>query len=240
MRRALLALLAAFLAAAAPAVEGDLVGVDRIDRIDRVIAVVDEDPILASDLERAIRLGLIERAAGESDAALDRRALDRLIEDRLRQHEVGRFGYDAVPVEEADRQVAAVAARFASPAAFAAELERLGLDEQGLRQLLARQLAALAFVEERLGPRVFVGVEEIRRHYQEKLVPELAARGETAPPLEEVRESIRAVLRELRLNEEIERWTEELRREADVVDLLDAPPRPLPPVVETWREKPPG
>ena len=207
--------------------------------VDRVVAVVDEDPILASDLERAIRLGLIERKVGESDAALARRALDRLIADRLRQHEVGRFGYEEVPVEEVDAQVARLAARFASREEFDAELARLALDDGALRQLLARQLAALAFVEERLGPRVFVGVDEIRRYYDGQLVPELAASGQAAPPLDEVRESIRAVLREQRLNEEIERWTEELRREADVVDLLDAPERPLPPVVRSWGETPP-
>lgn len=234
MLRALptLALLALSGASAAAAAEAATL-------VDRVVAVVDEDPILASDLERAIRLGLIERESGESDAALARRALDRLIADRLRQHEVGRFGYEEVPVEEVDAQVARLAERFASREEFAAELARLGLDEGALRQLLARQLAALAFVEERLGPRVFVGVDEIRRYYDERLVPELAAAGQAAPPLDEVRESIRAVLREKRLNEEIERWTEDLRREADVVDLLDAPARPLPPVVQSWGETPP-
>jgi len=36
-----------------------------------------------------------------------------------------------------------------------------------------------------------------------------------------VREKIREVLREQRLNEEIERWTEELRREADIEDYFD-------------------
>lgn len=234
MRRVLLSLALLALAAAPAAAAGESTTV-----VDRVVTVVDEDPILASDLERAIRLGLIERESGESDAALARRALDRLIADRLRQHEVGRFGYEEVPVEEVDAQVARLVARFASREEFAAELARLALDDGSLRQLLARQLAALAFVEERLGPRVFVGVDEIRRYYDEQLVPGLAASGQAAPPLDEVRESIRAVLREKRLNEEIERWTEELRREADVVDLLDAPVRPLPPVVQTWDETPP-
>ena len=56
MLRALptLALLALSGASAAAAAEATTV-------VDRVVAVVDEDPILASDLERAIRLGLIER-----------------------------------------------------------------------------------------------------------------------------------------------------------------------------------
>lgn len=201
--------------------------------IDRVVAVVDEDPILLSDVERAIGLGLVERHAGEGDEALRRRVLDQLIEQRLRVHEIGRFGFEEAPLAEVDRQVAALRARFPDAAAFAAELERLGLDESALRQLVARQLAVLAYVEERLGPRVFVGVEDIRHYYDEVLAPGLAARGEAAPPLETVREQIRGVLRERRLNDEIDRWTEELRRKADVVDLLDAPARPLPPELGT-------
>jgi len=100
------------------------------------------------------------------------------------------------------------------------------------------QLATLAFVEERLGPRVFVGIEEIRRYYEETLVPDLAELGQPAPPIEEVRESIRALLREKKLDQEIVRWTAELRRAADIVDLLDAPEEALPPVVDSWREPP--
>ncbi|KAB2963700.1 MAG: hypothetical protein F9K16_06100 [Thermoanaerobaculia bacterium] len=197
--------------------------------VERVVAVVDEDPLLLSDVERVLGLRLVARQPEESDAALRRRVLDGLIEQRLRLHEIGRFGFEDAPLEEVDRQFAALRERFPDEAGFAAELARLGLDEDGVRQLLARQLAVLGYVEERLGPRVFVGVEEIRRHYDEVLRPELEAAGAAVPPLEEVREQIRAVLREGRLNEEIERWTAELRREADVVDLLDAPQRPLPP-----------
>jgi hypothetical protein len=197
--------------------------------VDRVVAVVDEDPVLLSDVERVIGLGLIERRAQESEDALRRRVLDSLIEQRLRLHEIGRFGFEAAPLEEVDRQVAAIAARFPDKSAFTAELEHLGLDEAAVRQVVARQLSILAYVEERLGPRVFVGVEDIRRYYDEELTPELVARGEKAPPLDEVREQIRGVLRERRLNDEIDRWTEELRAKADVVDLLDAPERPLPP-----------
>ena len=54
---------------------------------------------------------------------------------------------------------------------------------------------------------------------------------EPIPPVREVREAIRQVLREELLNEEIERWTDELRRDADVVDYFDREQRDLPPVV---------
>ena len=203
--------------------------------VDRVVAVVDEDPILASDIERVARLGLLPKVAGESPDDELRRALDLAIEQKLRLHEVDRFGFEETPLALLDSQMEETRSRFASEEAFRAELVRLGLDESSLRQLLARQLSVLAYVEERLGPRVFVSVDDIGRYYNDELLPELHRTGTPEaeiPALEAVRESIRAVLRERRLNDEIDRWTADLRGKADVVDYLDREARPLPPVVE--------
>jgi hypothetical protein len=208
---------------------------ERPQLVDRVVAVVDEDPILASDIERVVGLGLLDLLPGETAAEKSRRALDLLIEQRLRLHEVDRFGFDETPLAMLDRQMEETRARFPSEAAFRTELERLGLDVTALRQLLARQLSVLAYVEERLGPRVFVSVDDITRYYNEELVPELqkgGARAADLPTLDAVRESIRAVLRERRLNDEIDRWTADLRSKADVVDYLEQERRELPPLVE--------
>lgn len=226
LRLACLAALAALPGRAqppAPAPAGELV--------DRVVAVVDEEPILLSDLQRAIRLGLVERQPGESEAALLRRTLDEWIERRLRLAEIARFGFEEAPLEEVERHVEVLRARFPDEAAWRAELAALGLGEAEVRQLVARQLAVLAYLEQRLGPRAFVGLDEIQRYYEDELVPRLRAQGDPVPPVEEVREAIRAVVREQKLDREIELWTAKLRREADVIDLLDAPPKPLPPVV---------
>ena len=47
-----------------------------------------------------------------------------------------------------------------------------------LRQLLTRQILVLAYVEERVGPRVFVGLEDIRRYYETVLAPEAGKSGQ--------------------------------------------------------------
>ena len=178
-----------------------------------------------------IALGLHGRVAGEGEAATRRRVLDGLIEQRLRLHEIDRFGFEQVPVDQIDRQLAQLRARFGDEAAFHAELARLGLDRsRGCGSSSPASSSILTYVEERLGPRVFVGLEDIRRYFDEELVPELTRRGEPVPEIENVREQIRAILRERALDQEIARWTEDLRKNADVVDLLDAEPRALPPV----------
>lgn len=203
-------------------------GAEGFDRIDRILAIVDDDPILDSDVDRALGLGLVETGGAADQEALRRAVLDRLIDERLRFHEIDRFGFTEISLDEVDRGYEEIRARFTDPDIFARRLEELDLDPDGLRQLVARQIMVVTYVEERLGSRVFVSLDDIRGYYNETLEPELKARGEVAPPLPEVRERIRAVLREQRLNEEIDRWTEELRIEADIDDFFDSPLEELP------------
>ena len=198
---------------------------------DRILAVVDEDPILLSDVDRAITLGFVERHPGESETDLRRRALDQLIDQRVRLHEVSRFGIEQVPVDQIEKQVQLIRSRFPSEEAFRARLAEVGLDLQDLRQLVARQLSVWIYFEEFLGPRVFVSLEDIRKYYDETLVPEARARGATPPPIEDVREDIRNLLKQQRLNQAIEQRTAELRRDADIVSYFDSEHDHLPPVV---------
>lgn len=199
---------------------------------DRVLAVVDEDPILASDVQRAIRLGFQQPNPGEDDAQFRRRVLNQLIEERLRFHEMDRFGFEQVPVSEIEAQVATIRARFPDEAAFQKALKEVGLDPKRLRQLVARQLLTYTYVDERLGPRVFVNPEDVNRYYRQVLTPEMQRRGQPVPPLEEVRDDIRETLRQQKLTEEFQTWTEELRAEADIVIYKDQTASALPPVVQ--------
>lgn len=198
---------------------------------DRILAVVDEDPILSSDVDRSIALGLAERREDEGERAFRRRVLSSIIDQRVRLHEVARFGIEQVPVEEIEAQVDEIRSRFPSEEALRERLAEVGLDLPGLRQLVARQLSVWIYFEEFLGPRIFVSLEDIRTYYEETLVPELEARGAPVPPIDEVREDIRGLLKERRLNRAIEERTEELRREADVLTFFDAEDEGLPPVV---------
>lgn len=204
---------------------------DELQLRDRIVAVVDEDPILVSDIDRAIALGMVAREEGETEEGFRRRVLESLIDQWVRFHEVTRFGIEQVPVHEIETQVALIRSRFADDEEFSRQLEAVGLDLATLRQLVARQLRVWTYFEEFLGPRVFVSLDDVRAYYDETLVPELEARGQPVPPIERVREEIRAVLKEERLNAAITARTEELRREADIVNYYDDGRGELPPVI---------
>lgn len=201
------------------------------------MAVVDEDPILASEVERVIALGLVQPQKGEQNEAFRRRILNELVEQRLRFHEIDRFGFEQVPVDMIEKNVAQIRSRFPNDEAFRKTLQDLGLTQQSLRQLVAQQLMVLTHVEEQLGPRVFVSLDEINQYYRNVLTPQMQKEGQAVPPVEDVRDQIRTVLKEQRLNEELDKWTEELRRKADVHVYFDSPPGQLPPVVKRIEKK---
>jgi parvulin-like peptidyl-prolyl isomerase len=207
---------------------------------DRVVAIVDEDPILASDVERVIGLGLVPANPGESDRDFRRRVLGRLIDERLRFHEIDRFGFEQVPVAQVDKNVQEIRARFKTEAEFNQRLKEMGLTLAGLRQLVTRQVMVLTYVDERLGAKVFVSAEDVDAYYRDSLAPELKKLNQPVPPIEQVRDQIRTVLKEQRLNQEIDSWTDELRRKADILNYFDDEGKPLPPVVKTIGKKKPG
>ncbi len=205
---------------------------------DRIVAVVNEDPILESEIDRAIILGLQQPKEGENERAFRRRVLDTLIEDRLRLHEIDRFGFMQVAVEDVDEYLAEIRSRFATEEEYQSALQKAGISQRALRQLVARQLMTLTFVEERLGPRVFVSLEDINEYYRNTLTPEMQRRSQAVPPIEDVREDIRVVLKEQKLTREIQSWTTTLRKNANVNVYFDRPlDRPLPPLVERVTKK---
>jgi hypothetical protein len=194
---------------------------------------VDEDPVLASDVERVVKLGLQPPNPGETADQHRKRVLNSLVEERLRFHEIDRYGLEQVPVDDIEKAVAKVRAGFKDEASFQKAIKEVGLTPKGLHQLMARQLLVLTYVDERLGPRVFVTFDDINKYYRTVLTPEMQKKGQPTPPLEDVREDIREVLKQQKLTQELQTWTADLRIKADVVIYPEqGPGGPLPPVVK--------
>lgn len=201
--------------------------------VDRIVAVVDDDPIFLSDLQRIVGLGLVEPGSGETHDQLMRRVLDGLIDEKIRLHEIQRFDFGPLPRDELDAQIEALQRSFPDDAAYHAKLQELGLGDDGVRQILTRQMRVLIYIEQRLRPRVFVDLEEIQAYHESELAEAMKRQGDPLPPLSEVQEEISQLLHEVALNREIAAWTDRLRLESAVVDLWNQPATPLPPVLKT-------
>lgn len=209
--------------------------------VDRIVAAVDGDPILLSDLNRAIAFDpTLRRQEGESAEASLQRALEELVRERIRFHEVNRVGAGRVAAAEIAELAETTRSRFPTEEAFLAALSSQGMTERDLEGMLARRLAIFHYVNDRLRSQVFVDATEIQRYYDTELRSQLEGQGDELPRLTgELRESIRRTVMEVKLNAEEERWLRELEAKADVVLLLESPANREALVVTTLGETPP-
>ena len=187
--------LAAGAAAAAPKERS------RVETIERVVAVVDERPLLLSDV-RALQ---VVRGLAEP------KALEAAIDERLMHLEASRLPQADVSPEEEDRALALLLET--RPALRAA------VPEADLRRLLRRQLGVLKYVEFRFRPQVRVSDEEVRKAWEEEQAGRPAG-----PALEDEQEAIRARLERQAIDERIEAWVKGLRARADVRYVGEPPP----------------
>jgi SurA N-terminal domain len=184
--------------------------------VDRVAAVIDRQVITVSEVSQMVETRSFPRAARLSDDDYRRAVLENLIAQALRYRDVERFGAQDISRDSIEARLKEIQARFASEAEFLATLSRAELTADELRALIKRQLQVEAYIQERFAPLVFIPNEEIDAYYNGPWSQQRRERGLAIPPLNEVREEIRTLLRTDRLQKEIEQWTAQLRLRANV------------------------
>jgi hypothetical protein len=167
--------------------------VPALELLERILAVVDERPLLLSDV-RAL--------AAVRGLSLDA-ALEPAIDERLMFAEASRVAQAEVSPEHESEALAALVAK--KP-----ELRTL-VPEPDVRRLARRQLAILQYVEFRFRPQIHVSDEDVRNAWELEEVGRPAGLA-----LEDAQETIRARLERRALDERIESWVRELRARADV------------------------
>jgi hypothetical protein len=202
MRKLFLALL--FAAATAQAVT-----------IDRVAASVDRQVLTVSEITQMVELRFFPPRGADADSQR-REVLEGLIAQALRFRDVERFGAQDIPRDSIEARLEEIQKRFQSEADFNTALARTELTRDEVRALIKRQLQVEAYIQERFAPLIFVSSEEIENYYRGPWREQRRERGLPMPDLSEVREEIRALLKASRLEEEINRWTAQLRTRANV------------------------
>jgi len=175
--------------------------------VDRIVARIEDDIITLSELRELARF---QQLVG--DGASDHEQLLRqAVEQWIVQAEANLAQYPRPSGDRIEREMERVRSQFASPEAYQARLRELGLTEAAVRRLVERQLYLAGYLDYRFRPAAAVEPAAIEAYYQGELVPQLAARGQAAPPLEQVEEQIREVLIQRQISERAARWLDEVR-----------------------------
>ncbi len=189
--------------------------------VDRIVARIEGDILLLSQVRE---LGAFQQLI-EGRAESDDRLLAELIEQWMVQTEanVSHFPQPAQP--EVDRELARLAAQFASPEAYAAKLHELGLSAAQARQLLARQIYVERYLDYKFRPTVQIESTGIETYYQKELLPELTKKNQPAPRLADVEGQIRELLTQRAITGLSTSWLDETKSRLRIeVTLPDAKP----------------
>ena len=183
--------------------------------VDRIAAVIDQQVLTVSEVSQMVDIRFFPRTS-ESEDDHRRDVLDALIAQALRFRDVERFGAQDIARDAIEARIVEIRGRFANETEFLAALARAELSLEEVQALVKRQLQVEAYIQERFAPLVFVAAEEIEAYYRGPWATQRRERGLAVPPLEQVREEVRLAVRASRVQQEIERWTAQLRERANV------------------------
>ena len=191
-----------------------LIGAGRTSAevIDRVMAVVIVQPILLSDVNAAMLLGLVQPQLNAPDPIAS--VLDRLIERQLMLAEVDRYQPPEPATQAIDARVTEIERRFGSPQKLDAVLAATGMSRDRLRQDIRDELRIATYLNQRFGASAEPSDDDVLAYYREHQ-SEFTSGGRPMP-FEAAANVIRLRLGQQRRQTLINEWLAALRRRADV------------------------
>jgi hypothetical protein len=190
--------------------------------VDQILTLVNDEVITRIDLLWSLAMDpQAPNPANGVNADLLRQKLDVMIDERLINQEATRIPTTDVSQEEIKAKHRALIAAFPNETAFRQRLEAVGLTAEKLNELLHRRILIEKYVAFRFESFVFVTDQEIQEYYEQKLVPILKEQGAVPPPLSDVSERIRTLLKEEKKVGELERWLTSARQRAEIISLVE-------------------
>jgi peptidyl-prolyl cis-trans isomerase SurA len=197
--------------------------------LDRVVAVVNKQAILLSDLDEEIQLSILDPNSVGGGALTPQRALDQLISRTLIEQQIRQEDMQAIEpsqqevndrIEQIRKQLpACVHENCASGAGWKAFLAAHGLTSERVESYLRYRLEILSFIEQRFRQGIQITQQQIETYYHDTLLPQYAP-GEAVPPLDQVASRIQEILLEQQVNALFGTWLDNLRDQGDV-EVLD-------------------
>lgn len=216
-----------------------------VETLDKVIAVVNDQAILSSDLEEEMHLAVLDPGrAGKSELS-PARALEQLISRALIEQEIRQE--DARSADPSQQEVAArlnelrtelpacVRQNCRSDAGWKAFLDSHDLTPEHVETYLRYRLQILSFIELRFRQGIRISPEDIEKYYRETLLPQYPIT-ETPPLLEQVSPRIQEILLQQQVTVLFGVWLENLRKQGEVevldpaLESTDAPKTTVPPL----------
>jgi peptidyl-prolyl cis-trans isomerase SurA len=196
---------------------------DRGVVLDRVVAVVNGDMILESDVDEERRFEEIQPYRSVNNFTRDR-AIERLIDRTLILQQAALEPEDDVSDKELDAQLLTLRGDIPECKQYRCETDEgwqrfigdHGFTAEEFKDRWRKRMQLLKFIEVRFRNGVTISEEEIRTYYEKTMLPEYAKRNVTPPKLEAISKRIEEVLLQQQVSALLEDWLKSLRAQGNV------------------------
>ena len=192
--------------------------------LDRVVAVVNGDVILESDIDEERRFEEIQpfRSVQDSTRA---KIIERLVDRELIWQQAALLPEDQVSDKALDEQIARMRTdipackqqyRCDTDEGWAKFLGDHGFTVEEFRSRWRQRMELLKFIQVRFSNGISVSDDEIKTYYEKTMLPEYARRKVTPPPLDTIKQRIEEVLVQQQVSALLEDWLKSLRAQGSV------------------------
>ena len=185
--------------------------------LDRIVARVEGDVILLSEVRALSRYQQLVDGRAESDGQI----VDRLIDQWIVRNEADTARFPRPSATEVARGLERVQSSFGSAQEYVARRDQCGLSADEVMRLVAQQLYLTNYLDSRFRSSIQIDSKQIEDFYQTAVVARAKARNQTPPSLEASKEYIQQALVQREINEQTERWLKESHARLHVEKFLD-------------------
>ena len=187
--------------------------------IDRIAISVGNQVITKAQIDEEVRLtAFLNGSQLDLSAEERKKAADRLIEQTLVRRDMEFSHYPIPPQSDAEPALKALKANYPSEAQYRQALDKYGITEEALKQRLWWQTTLLRFIDYRFRPGILVPDKDIRNYYDLEVVKWKGQGIKQIPSFEESREKIGELLTDQRIDQAIDQWLADTRKQIAVRD----------------------
>ena len=180
--------------------------------VDRIVARVDDDIILLSDVRDLARYQLLVDGKAQSDSEI----LDHLIDQWIVRNEAKAAFFSQPSDADVARSLNRLKRSFSSPEEFQEREKAAGLTDEDVLRILKSQTFLSNYLDSRFRASIQVNDADIENYYKTRVVPRAESRGQAPPTMEAATPYIREVLVQHAINEQADRWLKESRNRVRV------------------------
>jgi peptidyl-prolyl cis-trans isomerase SurA len=185
--------------------------------IDKIAISVGNQVITKAQIDEEVRLTAFLNGSQMDFSDEERKkAADRLIEQTLVKRDMEFSHYPIPPLSDADAPLKTLKANYRSEALYRQALQKYGITEEALKQHLWWQAALLRFIDYRFRPGILVPETDIRKYYDQELVKWKQQGIQQIPSFEDAREKISELLTDQRIDQAIDQWLADTRKQVAV------------------------